>query len=99
VRSCPVTTASQEFQGSIHCQTIACGVHPRVTRGTVAPELSYPFMPAPTTDQASARRSLLNFRVAPGERQQLQQLATEQGVPLSELIRRGLQSQGFEPLR
>ena len=56
-------------------------------------------MPAPTAEQASARRSLLNFRVAPGERQQLQQLATEQGVPLSELIRRGLQSQGFEPLR
>jgi hypothetical protein len=56
-------------------------------------------MPAPTVDQASARRSLLNFRVAPGERQQLQQLAADQGIPLSELIRRGLQSQGFEPLR
>jgi hypothetical protein len=54
-------------------------------------------MPAPTTEQTSARRSLLNFRVAPGERQQLQQLAADQGIPLSELIRRGLVSQGFEP--
>ena len=63
------------------------------------PEPSYSLMPAATTDQSTARRSLLNFRVNPGERQQLQQLAAEQGIPLSELIRRGLLSQGFEPQR
>jgi len=56
-------------------------------------------MQATTADQASARCSLLNFRVAPGERQQLQRLAASQGTTLSELIRRGLQSQGFEPQR
>jgi len=56
-----------------------------------------PAMPAPTGNQGSARCSLLNFRVALGERQQLQQLVADQGSTLSELIRRGLQSQGFEP--
>jgi hypothetical protein len=56
-------------------------------------------MPAPTAEQTNARRSLLNFRVAPGERQQLQRLAADQGIPLSELIRRSLQTQGFEPQR
>lgn len=56
-------------------------------------------MTAPSTEQNSSRTTLLNFRVAPGERQQLQQLAADQGIPLSELIRRGLQSQGFEPQR
>jgi hypothetical protein len=56
-------------------------------------------MPAPTAEETSARRTLLNFRVAPGERRQLEQLASDQGTTLSDLIRRGLQSQGFEPQR
>jgi hypothetical protein len=41
----------------------------------------------------------MTFRVAPGERQQLEALVAAQGTTLSELIRRGLQSQGFQPQR
>jgi predicted HicB family RNase H-like nuclease len=59
-------------------------------------------MPAPTADQprtSNRRTSLLNFRVLPAERQQLMQLAAAQGTTLSELVRRALQSQGFQPQR
>ena len=58
-------------------------------------------MPAPTADApATARRSsLLNFRVMPAEREQLQQLAAAQGTTLSGLVRQALQAQGFEPLQ
>lgn len=56
-------------------------------------------MPAPSIDQPAARRTLLNFRVAPGEREQLLKLAADQGIAVSELIRRALQSQGFQPQR
>jgi hypothetical protein len=56
-------------------------------------------MPAPAIDQTNARRGVMTFRVAPAERQQLQALVAAQGTTLSELIRRGLQSQGFEPQR
>ena len=55
-------------------------------------------MPAASTEQGP-RQSLLNFRATPGERQQMRQLAADQGTTLSDLIRRGLQSQGFEPQR
>jgi hypothetical protein len=56
-------------------------------------------MPAPATDQTNFRRSVMTFRVAPAERQQLEALVAAQGTTLSELIRRGLQSQGFQPQR
>jgi hypothetical protein len=55
-------------------------------------------MPAPSTDQGP-RQTLLNFRATPGERRQLQALAAAQGTTLSDMIRRGLQLQGFEPQR
>ena len=55
-------------------------------------------MPAPPTDQGP-RQTLLNFRATPGERQQLQALAVAHGTTVSDLIRRGLQLQGFEPQR
>ena len=55
-------------------------------------------MSAASTDQGP-RQSLLNFRATPGERQQLQALAAAHGTTMSDLIRRGLQSQGFEPQR
>lgn len=52
------------------------------------------------TDQATtARRSLLNFRASAKEREQLQRMAIDRGTTLSDLIRQGLQSQGFEPQR
>ena len=57
-------------------------------------------MPAPIADQeTTARRNLLTFRVTTGEQQQLRQWAADRGEPLSALIRRGLQLQGFEPQR
>jgi hypothetical protein len=57
-------------------------------------------MPAAADQTTTTRRtSLLNFRVLPSEREQLLQLAASQGTTLSDLIRRGLQAQGFEPQR
>jgi hypothetical protein len=41
----------------------------------------------------------MNFRATPDERQQLQALAVTHGTTVSDLIRRGLQLQGFEPQR
>jgi hypothetical protein len=41
----------------------------------------------------------MNFRATPDERQQLQALAAAHGTTMSDLIRRGLQLQGFEPQR
>jgi hypothetical protein len=41
----------------------------------------------------------MNFRATPDERQQLQALAVAHGITMSEMIRRGLQLQGFEPQR
>jgi uncharacterized protein (DUF1778 family) len=41
----------------------------------------------------------MNFRATPDERQQLQALAAAHGTTVSDLIRRGLQLQGFEPQR
>lgn len=55
-------------------------------------------MPAPSTDQGP-RQTLMNFRATPNERQQLQALAVAHGTTVSDLIRRGLQLQGFEPQR
>ena len=45
------------------------------------------------------RQTLMNFRATPDERQQMQALAVAHGTTLSDLIRRGLQLQGFEPQR
>jgi predicted HicB family RNase H-like nuclease len=45
------------------------------------------------------RNTLLNFRVAAGERQQLQQLAQAEGLSLSGLVRQALQAKGFKPCR
>ncbi len=56
-------------------------------------------MPALTENAAPARNSLVNTRVSPCERLQLLELAAAQGTTLSELIRRGLQTQGFQPQR
>ena len=61
-------------------------------------EPSLQAMPAPSTDQGP-RQTLMNFRATPDERQQLQALAVAHGTTLSDLIRRGLQLQGFEPQR
>lgn len=58
----------------------------------------YKAMPAPSTDQGP-RQTLMNFRATPDERQQLQALAVAHGTTVSDLIRRGLQLQGFEPQR
>lgn len=59
-----------------------------------------PAMPAATASRpAEARDTLLNFRVAVGEREQLQQLAQSQGLSLSALVRRSLEAQGFRPCR
>ena len=41
----------------------------------------------------------MNFRATPNERQQLQALAVAHETTVSDLIRRGLQLQGFEPQR
>jgi len=55
-----------------------------------------PPMPAATDQATTTRRtSLLNFRVLPAEREQLLQLAASRGTTLSDLIRQGLQAQGF----
>jgi hypothetical protein len=52
----------------------------------------------PATDQATtARRGLLTFRASAAERDQLRQFAADKGTTLSDLIRQGLQLQGFEP--
>jgi hypothetical protein len=52
----------------------------------------------PATDQATtARRGLLTFRASAAERDQLRQFAAEKEATLSDLIRQGLQLQGFEP--
>jgi hypothetical protein len=56
-------------------------------------------MPAQTDHAAPSRISLVNTRVSPSERLQLLELAAAQGINLSELIRRGLQTQGFQPQR
>ncbi len=53
-------------------------------------------MPQPV---AQPRHSIVNCRVAAGEREQIQRLAESQGLTQSELIRRALESQGFRPLR
>ena len=45
------------------------------------------------------RRGLIAARVHPTEAQQLRELAAALGMPLSTLIRRGLETQGFKPLR
>jgi len=59
-----------------------------------------PAMPAATERRPTeTRRTLLNFRVAAGEREQLQQLAQSQGLSLSELVRRSLEAQGFRPCK
>jgi hypothetical protein len=55
-------------------------------------------MPAPSADQGT-RQTLMNFRATPDERQQMQALAAAHGTTLSDLNRRGLQMQGFEPQR
>jgi len=63
---------------------------------TLWPEPSRPTMPA--TDQATtARRGLLTFRASAAEQEQLRQFAADKGTTLSDLIRQGLQLQGFEP--
>ena len=51
------------------------------------------------TSPDKSRTSLLNFRVASVERQQLQQLAESQGLSLSGLVRQALETQGFQPCR
>jgi hypothetical protein len=61
-------------------------------------EPSLQAMPASSTDQGP-RQTLMNFRATPDERQQLQALAVAHGTTVSDLIRRGLQLQGFEPQR
>jgi len=54
----------------------------------------------PAADQATtARRELLTFRASAAECEQLRRFAADKGSTLSDLIRRGLQLQGFEPLR
>ena len=52
----------------------------------------------PATDQATtARRGLLTFRASAAEQEQLRQFAADKGTTLSDLIRHGLQLQGFKP--
>jgi hypothetical protein len=52
----------------------------------------------PATDQATtARRGLLTFRASAAEQKQLRQFAADKGTTLSDLIRHGLQLQGFKP--
>lgn len=51
------------------------------------------------TSPDNSRRTLLNFRVAAGERQQLQQLAQAEGLSLSGLVRQALEAKGFQPCR
>lgn len=51
------------------------------------------------TSPDKTRNTLLNFRVAAGERQQLQQLAQAEGLSLSGLVRQALQAKGFKPCR
>ena len=41
----------------------------------------------------------MNFRATADEAQQLKQWAADRGETLSDLIRRGLETQGFEPQR
>jgi hypothetical protein len=74
------------------------GVTPLAGAGTLWAEPSLRAMPAPSTDQGP-RQTLMNFRATPDERQQMQALAVAHGTTLSDLIRRGLQLQGFEPQR
>lgn len=40
---------------------------------------------------------VVTFKATPAERLAIRALASERGVTISELIRRGLMSQGFEP--
>ena len=65
---------------------------------TLWAEPSLQAMPAPSTDQGP-RQTLMNFRATPDERQQLQAMAVAHETTVSDLIRRGLQLQGFEPQR
>lgn len=52
----------------------------------------------PATDQATtARKQLLTFRASAAECEQLRQFAAAKGATLSDLIRQGLQLQGFVP--
>jgi len=46
-----------------------------------------------------ARSALVNLRVALSERAQLLQMAQEQGLSLSDLVRRSLEAQGFRPCK
>jgi hypothetical protein len=51
----------------------------------------------PATQQAGPKTTLMNFRATASEAQQLKQWAAEQDQTLSDLLRRGLQLQGFQP--
>lgn len=42
------------------------------------------------------REIIMSIRITPGERQQLHDMAVARGITVSDLIRRGLQLQGFE---
>ena len=52
-----------------------------------------------TYNRETPRMGLIAARVHPTEAQQLRELAVSLGQPLSTLIRRGLEMQGFKPLR
>jgi hypothetical protein len=56
-------------------------------------------MPATAADQVRPRTEVLNFRATLTERRRLQTLAARKGVTVTDLIRHGLQLQGFEPER
>ena len=53
--------------------------------------------PMPVAQQAGPKTTLVNYRTTASEAQQLKQWAAEQDQTLSDLLRRGLQLQGFQP--
>ena len=53
--------------------------------------------PMPVAQQAGPKTTLVNYRATASEAQQLKQWAAEQDQTLSDLLRRGLQLQGFQP--
>lgn len=55
-------------------------------------------MPAPSADQRP-RHHLVSFRSTSEELQQMRALAVAHGISVSDLVRRGLCLQGFEPKR
>jgi hypothetical protein len=56
-------------------------------------------MPATAADQARPRSEVLNFRATLTERHRLQALAARKGCTVTDLVRHGLELQGFQPER